>query len=94
MCMKPYLSDEKTHVDPCPHIGILLGLDSNDKTNVISLLHLYYLMVLTKLISTINLLEHKKIAISFIFVSQNLIIIKIYLLISVKGYSGIIPFKH
>ena len=87
--MKLHLSDEKTHVDPCFHIGILLGLDSNDKTNVISLLHLYYLMVLTKLISTINLLEHKKIA-----VSQNLIIIKIYLLISVKGYSGIIPFKH
>ena len=23
-------SDEKTQVEPCPHIGILLGLDSND----------------------------------------------------------------
>ena len=29
--MKRYLSDKKTHVDPCPHNGILLGLDSNDR---------------------------------------------------------------
>ena len=29
--MKLYLNDEKSHVDPCPHIGILLGLDSNDQ---------------------------------------------------------------
>ena len=28
--MKLYLSDENTHEDLCPHIGILLGLDSND----------------------------------------------------------------
>ena len=26
LCMKLYLNDEKTHVDPCPHNGIQLGL--------------------------------------------------------------------
>ena len=32
LCMKLYLSDEITHVNgTCPHIGILLGLDSNDR---------------------------------------------------------------
>ena len=25
LCMKLHLNDEKSHVDPCPHIGILLG---------------------------------------------------------------------
>ena len=30
LCMKLHLSDEKPHVDPCFHIGILLGLDSTD----------------------------------------------------------------
>ena len=29
--MKLHLSDEKTYVDPCPHIGVLLGLNCNGK---------------------------------------------------------------
>ena len=93
--MELYLSDEKTHVEThALRLVFCKVWTVMTKTIVISFVHLYYLMVLIKLISKINLFEHKKIDTYIIFVSQNLIIIKIYLLISVKGYSGIIPFKH
>jgi hypothetical protein len=39
LCMKLYLSDEKIHVDPCPHNGILLGL--KDYWAILNFLFIY-----------------------------------------------------
>ena len=37
LCMKVYLDDEKTHVDPCPHNGHSVGWTVMTETIVIAL---------------------------------------------------------